>query len=419
LSGKKFDGWNTQTNGGGTNYAVGATYTVTGNVTLYAKWQSEVQYTVTYHANGASGTAPAAQSVDPGTVITLPGVGSMTYTGRTFDGWNTNAGGTGTGYAEGTTYTVNANVSLYAQWNTAPIIPVGNTLAEQLSYIAGRADDGINYDIVINQDTYVTPQMISTMGRNVTINMYSASSGDIKTLYLDSNGSMFTISNNITLALKDIKLVGRLLNTTVLVKVSRGGTMIIESGVIITQNTNNTGISADSTFEGGGVHIDAGTLIMNGGSITRNTVESDGGGVLIVNGGFFTMNGGIISNNTCLYQGAGVAVYSGTFTMHGGVISGNKQVPGGSGNWVFGGGGVYIGTEGTVNGIFTKTSAPGSRTSGVIYGAVGPVDLINTVSNRTDGGGDAILAWGIKKHRDTTLGEYDEISTLNTTVGWD
>ena len=102
--------------------------------------------------------------------------------------------------------------------------------------------------------------------------------------------------------------------------------------------------------------------------------------------------------------------------MHGGVISGNKQVTGGSGNWVYGGGGVYVGTGNTT---FTKTSAPGSRTSGVIYGAVGPADLINTVSNRTNGGGDAVLAWNIGKHRDTTLGEYDEITTLNTTVGWD
>jgi len=115
-SGKVFGGWNTQANGGGTNYAAGATYTVTGHVTLYAKWQSAIQYTVTYNANGASGTAPATQTVDPGTVITLPGAGSMTYIGRTFEGWNTSAGGTGTSYAEGESYTVNANASLYARW---------------------------------------------------------------------------------------------------------------------------------------------------------------------------------------------------------------------------------------------------------------------------------------------------------------
>ena len=120
-SGKNFGGWNTQANGGGTNYAAGAAYTVTGNATLYARWQSEVQYTVTYNANGASGTAPTAHSVDPGTVITLPSAGSLTYTGRTFEGWNTNAGGTGASYAAGESYTVNANVSFYARWSSEPI----------------------------------------------------------------------------------------------------------------------------------------------------------------------------------------------------------------------------------------------------------------------------------------------------------
>lgn len=37
-----FDGWNTNTNGTGTNYAAGSNYTLTNNITLYAKWR-EVQ----------------------------------------------------------------------------------------------------------------------------------------------------------------------------------------------------------------------------------------------------------------------------------------------------------------------------------------------------------------------------------------
>jgi len=39
---KTFGGWNTQENGGGTNYTAGAEYTVTGNTTLYAKWNKVV-----------------------------------------------------------------------------------------------------------------------------------------------------------------------------------------------------------------------------------------------------------------------------------------------------------------------------------------------------------------------------------------
>jgi uncharacterized repeat protein (TIGR02543 family) len=39
-TGYVFSGWNTSSLGSGTNYNVGTSYTVTGNVTLYAKWNS-------------------------------------------------------------------------------------------------------------------------------------------------------------------------------------------------------------------------------------------------------------------------------------------------------------------------------------------------------------------------------------------
>jgi hypothetical protein len=115
-TGKTFGGWNTQANGGGTNYAVGTAFTVMNNVTLYARWQSEFQYTVTYHANGASGMPPSTQTVDPGTIVTLQGAGTMTMSGKRFDGWNTQPEGGGSSYAEGMAYTVNANTMFYAQW---------------------------------------------------------------------------------------------------------------------------------------------------------------------------------------------------------------------------------------------------------------------------------------------------------------
>ena len=413
-TGRKFGGWNTQSNGMGTNYAAGETYTVTGNATLYARWLE--QYTVTFHANGASGTVPASQMVDPGTVIALPGQESMNYTGRIFKGWNTQANGSGTGYEESGMYAVNENVTLYAQWEAVPIVPPGSTLVQQLAWIANQAGDGVVYDIVINNDAYIQPTTVSTMGRNITVNIHSTSSTDIKTLYLDNTGAMFTISNNITLELKNIKLVGRSLNTFALVDVSQGGNLIIESGAVITQNSSNRPITSEYVSQSGGVYVfGGGTLIMNGGSITGNTTLSCGGGVN--NHGTFTMNGGIISNNTCLYQGGGVANY-GIFTMRGGVISGNKQVTGGGGGgWIFGGGGVFSGNNTLCT--FTKTNTPGSNTSGVIYGAVGPADMVNTVVNRTNGGGDAVLAYGIKKARNSTLGEYDEISTLNQNMGWE
>ena len=73
-------------------------------------------YTVSYNANGASGTVPATQTVDAGASVAVAGQGGLSNPGKTFNGWNTNAAGTGTAYAAGSSITVNANVTLYAQW---------------------------------------------------------------------------------------------------------------------------------------------------------------------------------------------------------------------------------------------------------------------------------------------------------------
>lgn len=71
-------------------------------------------YTVTFNANGGSST-PSAQTKTKGTVISLPSAG--TKTGYTFNGWYTaSSGGTYVG-TTGSNYTVNSNVTLYAQWS--------------------------------------------------------------------------------------------------------------------------------------------------------------------------------------------------------------------------------------------------------------------------------------------------------------
>ena len=41
----------------------------------------------------------------------------LTRTGYTFSGWNTAANGSGTSYADGSSYSFVASVTLYAQWS--------------------------------------------------------------------------------------------------------------------------------------------------------------------------------------------------------------------------------------------------------------------------------------------------------------
>jgi len=118
-NGNVFGGWNTDSSGTGTNYNAGSSFSVNGNVTLYAKWDPLQPRTITFDANGAtSGTAPEPVTVNIGSRITLPSGSELTKTGYVFGGWNTNSSGTGTNYTAGSSFTVNNNVTLYAKWNT-------------------------------------------------------------------------------------------------------------------------------------------------------------------------------------------------------------------------------------------------------------------------------------------------------------
>ncbi len=140
--GHTFNGYNTAANGSGTDYAAGASITLTSDVTLYAKWTANT-YSVTYDGNGnTGGSVPDSQTKTHGVSLTLrTNVNSLTKTNYSFSGWNTNAAGTGTDYASGGTYTGNANLTLYAKWTstaTAPGAPTSpsmgaSTVTKELS----------------------------------------------------------------------------------------------------------------------------------------------------------------------------------------------------------------------------------------------------------------------------------------------
>jgi len=383
-SGKKFTGWNTQASGGGTSYAEGTAYTVNRNVILYAQWQD--LYTVTFSANGASGAAPDAQTVDPGTVITLPGEGTMIYAGKMFDGWNTQANGGGTSYAEGASYTVNATISLYAKWVNLPIEPPGATLADKLTWLETNAASNNTYIITLNYDEGIGPKTLSYSGKsNVTLRMKNTV---MRTVSLSSYGTLFTVRSGVTLILdSNITLQGRNNSNNNdyiygLVSVDSNGTLIMNAGTKITGNTNSSPNSYSAV--GGGVYVSGGTFTMNGGEISGNTVSANysayGGGVYVTSSGTFTMNDGKISGNTVSasssssnykYGGGGVYVSGGTFTMNGGEISGNTASTSSTSStlYVFGGG-VYVN-----QGRFTKNG-------GTIYGSNGDVTS-NTVENKS------------------------------------
>ena len=84
-----FDGWYTGTNGNGTK--ITSATTASGNITVYAKWNSS-QYTLTY--NNQSGSGCTSTIVDAGSVWGT--LCTPTRTNYTFGGWYTGTNGSGT-----------------------------------------------------------------------------------------------------------------------------------------------------------------------------------------------------------------------------------------------------------------------------------------------------------------------------------
>ena len=157
-SGYTFAGWNTAANGSGTAYAAGSTYTITAAGTLYAQW-SAITYTITYDGNGSDGgTAPTAVSQGYNTSFTVSGAGTLTRSGSpayTFVGWNTAANGSGTSYAAGSTYTITADATLFAQWTQAATFTITVTQSANGTITPGTASylSGSNQTFTITPDT--------------------------------------------------------------------------------------------------------------------------------------------------------------------------------------------------------------------------------------------------------------------------
>ena len=119
--GYEFKGWWTTATGGD---SIRLDRVYSEDITVYARWQAEgatpvLMYTITFNANGGTGTAPGPQKTEAGYGITLPNGNGLTKANSTFGGWNTKNDGTGTNYNATDSYTPKNDVTLYAKWNAA------------------------------------------------------------------------------------------------------------------------------------------------------------------------------------------------------------------------------------------------------------------------------------------------------------
>ena len=128
--GYTFLGWSTNSSATSASYSnQGQISTLTSadnaTVNLYAIWQRNT-YTITFNANGGSGTTSSLSMLYNNGNYTLPKSG-YSKAGYVFEGWTTNLDGTGTFYKDGATvnsYDFVANTTLYAKWRATWIAEV-------------------------------------------------------------------------------------------------------------------------------------------------------------------------------------------------------------------------------------------------------------------------------------------------------
>lgn len=110
--------WCTTSNGTGTRYNPGDTFSANANTTLYAIW-TPFTHTIQFNANGGSGSVPA--NITKGvSKITIPSV-TPTKPGYAFLGWSNSSTATSAIWYPGTEYSViqdGGTVTLYAVYGS-------------------------------------------------------------------------------------------------------------------------------------------------------------------------------------------------------------------------------------------------------------------------------------------------------------
>lgn len=157
-----------------------------------------------------------------------------------------------------------------------------------------------------------------------------------------------------------------------------------------------SGSSSYNIQNGGGVRMNGGKFVMNGGSISARSTNGHGG-VVYMYSGTFIMNDGSLSGKALNGSGGVVYAYSGRFEMNGGTITGKAaetEKDNGSRGWAGHGGAVYNdGATVIINGgTITGSSAV---EGGGIYADGGTLTIgkANITGNTAAHGGGGIYAY--------------------------
>ena len=135
--GYTFKGW-AKTSTGSVSYSPGSAFGEDNNTTLYAVWEIN-KYTVSYNANGGSGSPPS-QTKTYGQALTLSST-KPTRTNYDFLGWATSSSASAAQYSSGSSYLNNESATLYAVWKLSYWEPKVTGLTINRCDSKGNIDD--------------------------------------------------------------------------------------------------------------------------------------------------------------------------------------------------------------------------------------------------------------------------------------
>jgi uncharacterized repeat protein (TIGR02543 family) len=191
-TGYSFVGWNTQLNGTGTMYSTQETFQITSNLTLYPAW-TLTRYSVKYDKNNVFASTAPVDGKSPYTensIVTVLGKGGMTSSNPlndVFVNWNTKSNATGNSYVQGSTFVIENDTTLYAQWGFT------------ITYDAG--EDGSNPPTDPNspyiKDSTVTVLSATGMTNSNPLKHFKEWREGLSNVF--NPGNTFTIQKNTTL----------------------------------------------------------------------------------------------------------------------------------------------------------------------------------------------------------------------------
>ena len=162
-------------------------------------WHEFATYTITFDANGGTGSMNPINGICPGDNQTLP-ANTFTRTGYTFDGWATSANGNKAYNDKATIPNINSNITLYARWKantytiTSNLTNCSSSPAIPTSYTYTGSAANLSYTITAASG-YRLPDAVTVSGTTYT--------WDKNTGLLKLTG---TINSNIIITITAIKV---------------------------------------------------------------------------------------------------------------------------------------------------------------------------------------------------------------------